>query len=83
MTGVSDLVARAHGAGIAVVPWTLRGENAFLPSHLRRGTDPAALGDAAAEARLLLSLGVDGVISDCPDVAVRVRRELEQAVRAA
>ena len=83
MTGVSDLVARAHGAGIAVVPWTLRGENAFLPSHLRRGTDPAALGDAAAEARLLLSLGVDGVISDCPDVAVRVRQELEQAIRAA
>jgi glycerophosphoryl diester phosphodiesterase len=79
LTGVSDLVARAHRAGLAVLPWTLRGENAFLPLHLRRGTDPAAPGDAATEARLLLSLGVDGVISDCPDIAVGVRAELEQS----
>ena len=77
LTGVSDLVARAHGAGLAVVPWTLRGENAFLPRHLRRGADPGGPGDADGEARLLLALGVDGVITDCPDVAVRVRAELE------
>ena len=77
VTGVSDLVARALGAGLAVVPWTLRGENAFLPAHLRRGTDPAGPGDADGEARLLLALGVDGLITDCPDVAVRVRAELE------
>jgi glycerophosphoryl diester phosphodiesterase len=83
LTGVSDLVARAHGAGLAVVPWTLRGENAYLPRHLRRGTDPAGPGDAAGEARLLLALGVDGLITDCPDVAVRVRAELaEVPVRA-
>jgi glycerophosphoryl diester phosphodiesterase len=79
LTGVSDLVYRAHVAGLAVVPWTLRAENAFLPMHLRRGSDPAALGDAAGEARLLMTLGVDGVIADCPDVAVRVREELEAA----
>jgi glycerophosphoryl diester phosphodiesterase len=79
LAGVSDLVARAHGAGLAVLPWTLRGENAFLPRHLRRGTDPAGIGDAAGEARLLLALGVDGLIADCPDVAVRVREELEEA----
>ncbi len=78
LTGVSDLVARAHQAGLAVVPWTLRGENCYLPQHLRRGTDPGAPGDAAGEARLLLALGVDGLITDCPDVAVRVRSELEQ-----
>ena len=77
VTGVSDLIARAHGAGLAVVPWTLRGENAYLPAHLRRGTDPAGPGDADGEARLLLALGVDGLITDCPDVAVRVRAELE------
>ncbi len=83
VTGVSDLVARAHGAGLSVVPWTLRGENAYLPRHLRRGTDPRAPGDAAGEARLLLALGVDGLITDCPDVAVRVAAELEQVpVRA-
>jgi glycerophosphoryl diester phosphodiesterase len=79
VTEVSDLVGRAHGAGLAVVPWTLRGENVFLPRHLQRGADPAAAGDADGEARLLLALGVDGVITDCPDVAVRVRAELEDA----
>ncbi len=78
-TGVSDLVHRGHEAGLAVVPWTLRGENAFLPRALRRGTDPAASGDADGEARLLLALGVDGLITDCPDVAVRVREELVAA----
>ena len=79
MTGVSDLVGRAHGAGLVVVPWTVRAENAFLPRHLRRGTNPAALGDAAAEVGLLLGLGVDGVITDHPDVAARARRSLVAA----
>jgi len=79
MTGVSDLVGRAHGAGLAVVPWTVRAENAFLPRHLRRGSNPAALGDAAAEVGLLLGLGVDGVITDHPDVAARARRSLVAA----
>ena len=79
MTGISDLVAQAHRAGLAVFPWTLRAENAFLPRHLRRGTDPAALGDAEGEARLLLALGVDGLITDSPDLAVRARAELAAA----
>jgi glycerophosphoryl diester phosphodiesterase len=76
LTGVSDLVHRAHEVGLAVVPWALRGENAFLPQHLRRGSDPAGIGDAEGEARLLLALGVDGLITDCPEVALRVREEL-------
>jgi glycerophosphoryl diester phosphodiesterase len=79
LTGVSDLVHRAHQAGLAVVPWALRGENAFLPQHLRHGSDPTGIGDADAEARLLLALGVDGLITDYPDVAVRVREELAPA----
>jgi glycerophosphoryl diester phosphodiesterase len=79
LTGISDLVAQAHRAGLAVVPWTLRAENAFLPRHLRRGTDPAGLGDAGGEARLLLALGVDGLITDSPDIAVRARAELVPA----
>ena len=77
MVGVSDLVAQAHRAGLTVVPYTVRAENTFLPLHLRRGTDPAARGDVHAEARLLLALGVDGVITDSPEVAVRERAELE------
>ncbi|MGY1620164.1 glycerophosphodiester phosphodiesterase family protein [Geodermatophilus sp. SYSU D00691] len=79
LTGISDLVTQAHRAGLVVVPWTLRAENAFLPRHLRRGSDPAATGDAEGEARLLLALGVDGVITDSPDVAVRARTELVAA----
>jgi glycerophosphoryl diester phosphodiesterase len=34
------------------------------------------MGDADAEARLLLALGVDGLITDHPDVAVRARAQL-------
>ncbi|MGR7024214.1 glycerophosphodiester phosphodiesterase family protein [Geodermatophilus sp. URMC 62] len=78
LTGVSDLVTRAHHAGLFVVPWTLAAENAFLPRHLRIGTDPAATGDARGEARLLLTLRVDGVITDNPDVVTAARAELEQ-----
>ena len=82
LTGISDLVSQAHRAELAVVPWTLRAENACLPRHLRRGSDPAALGDADGEARLLLALGVDGLITDSPDVAVRAREDMA-ALRAA
>ena len=76
MTGVSDLVVRAHRAGLMVVPWTLRPENAYLPRHLRRGADAAAIGDAEGEARLLVALGVDGLITDAPEIALRVRAEM-------
>jgi glycerophosphoryl diester phosphodiesterase len=75
LVGISGLVHEAHRAGLIVLPWTLRAENAYLPRHLRRGTDPAAFGDAAGEARLLLGLGVDGLITDHPDIAVRTREE--------
>jgi glycerophosphoryl diester phosphodiesterase len=76
MTGVSDLVGRAHSAGLWVIPWTVRAENAFLPRHLRRGSDSAGLGDAVSEVGILLGLGVDGLITDHPDVAARARCRL-------
>ncbi|SFK38970.1 glycerophosphodiester phosphodiesterase family protein [Geodermatophilus ruber] len=74
--GVSHLVSDAHRAGLGIYVWTLRPENVFLPRHLRAGTDPAAPGDAESEARLLLALGVDGLITDAPDVAVRARQAI-------
>jgi glycerophosphoryl diester phosphodiesterase len=65
------LVDEAHRAELAVFCWTLRAENHFLPEHLRRGEAPGSLGDAIADALQLLSLGVDGLITDSPDHAVR------------
>jgi glycerophosphoryl diester phosphodiesterase len=74
----TDLVARAHAARLVVHPWTLRAENFFLPPALRRG-DPGAPnylalhGDAIADARAFYALGVDGVITDFPALAVAAR----------
>ena len=63
-------------AGLRICAWTLRPENAFLPLHLRRGADLAGQGDLQTEIRLLFALGIDGVITDSPDAAVRARAEL-------
>ena len=82
LVGVSDLITQAHRAGLTVEPWTLRPENVFLPTHLRRGADPRGLGDAQTEARLLFALGVDGVISDAPETAFRARADLSAAAMA-
>ncbi len=69
----SALVQDAHAAGLLVHPWTVRAENRFLPPKLRRGTSPAAHGDAEAVFRALYAAGVDGVFSDFPGLAVAAR----------
>jgi glycerophosphoryl diester phosphodiesterase len=56
----TDLVERAHRAGLLVHAWTLRADKEFLPAAYK--------GDAAAEFREFKRLGVDGVFSDFPDV---------------
>ena len=76
LPGPAPLVHEAHRAELAVFCWTLRAENAFLPEHLRRGTSPHALGNAIADAMTLLTLGVDGLITDSPDHAVRAVKAL-------
>jgi glycerophosphoryl diester phosphodiesterase len=73
------LVEEAHRAELAVFCWTLRAENHFLPPHLRRGRSPAALGDAIGDALQLLTLGVDGLITDSPDHAVKAVEKLAVA----
>lgn len=70
----TDLVARAHAAGLGVNVWTFRPENRFLPTGLRRGDDPAAHGDLAAELRQFYAQGVDGVFCDFPAAAVAARQ---------
>ena len=67
------LVQDAHGAGLDVVPYTFRNENAFLPLDFRHGTDPAQYGDAFAAYALFWSLGVDGLLSDNADTAREAR----------
>jgi glycerophosphoryl diester phosphodiesterase len=60
----AELVETAHGAGLAVHPYTFRAERRFL-------SDGAP--DLESELRRFYELGVDGVFSDHPDVAVRAR----------
>lgn len=76
----STLVRDAHRLWLTVHAWTVRGENRFLPTNLRWGSAPDALGDMAAEVRALLEAGVDGVITDHPEAALRAARESVSAV---
>ena len=69
----SGLVTAAHGRGLAVHPWTLRRENAFLPPALRNGDDPAAEGQFGKLLGLLEEAGVDGVFTDNAGLAVQLR----------
>jgi glycerophosphoryl diester phosphodiesterase len=63
---MTDLVTRAHRAGLFVHVWTLRADAAFLPAQYA--------GDAAAEVRRFRDLDVDGMFTDHPDVAVGALR---------
>ena len=62
--------ARAHDLGVWT--WTLRAENAFLPSRLRRGTEPAGLGALDVVVREALDLGVEGLVGDQPALVRRL-----------
>jgi glycerophosphoryl diester phosphodiesterase len=57
----TDLVDRAHRAGLLVHVWTVRTEPQFLPAGYK--------GDVRAEFLQLRQLGVDGVFTDFPDAA--------------
>jgi len=68
--GTTDLVDRAHAAGLLAFTWTLRAENRFLARNLRRGTPQRDFGDWLTEFRLILGTGVDGVFADQPDLVL-------------
>ena len=59
----SSLVRDAHRRWLTVHVWTLRAEQTFLPTGL----------DLLAEARAFLAAGVDGLITDNPDVVLAAR----------
>jgi glycerophosphoryl diester phosphodiesterase len=62
----TDLVERAHRLGLLVHVWTVRPEPQFLPAGYQ--------GDVRAEFLQLRKLGVDGVFTDFPDLAVAAYR---------
>lgn len=61
----TSLVADAHALGLFVHAWTFRSEPRRLAADFK--------GDPLAEYRAFYALGVDGVFSDFPDVAVKAR----------
>jgi glycerophosphoryl diester phosphodiesterase len=62
----TDLVARAHAAGLFVHVWTLRRDPQFLPKPYE--------GDAEREFADFAKAGVDGIFTDFPDVGVAALR---------
>jgi glycerophosphoryl diester phosphodiesterase len=84
-----ELVERAHAAGLTVFCWTLRAENKFLVKSLRHGSSARQFGDWMTEFLELMEMGVDGVFTDQPDLAIEARAALtrppslaEQAARS-
>jgi len=59
----TDLVTRAHAAGLLVHIWTIRADKEFLPAGYH--------GRPEAEFEQFRQLGVDGVFTDFPDLATR------------
>jgi glycerophosphoryl diester phosphodiesterase len=70
----TSLIQDAHAAGLKVVSWTFRAENAFLPAELRQGEGIAAHGDLPGQLRQFRDLGVDAVFTDFPGIAVETFR---------
>ena len=62
----TDLVQRAHAAGLLVHIWTIRVDKEFLPAGYH--------GRGEAEYEQFRDLGVDGLFTDFPDVAAKVLR---------
>ncbi|GAB3999226.1 glycerophosphodiester phosphodiesterase family protein [Nocardioides marmoraquaticus] len=82
VVGVGPALERAQAAGLDVLVWTVRHENHWLPLQLRRGTRGRDHGDGEQLVRWLLELGVDGVLTDFPELADGVRRQRRSTARA-
>jgi glycerophosphoryl diester phosphodiesterase len=58
----TSLITNAHNANLQVHVWTFRNEDCFLPSDCQ--------GNPQKEYEIFFSLGIDGVFSDYPDMAL-------------
>jgi glycerophosphoryl diester phosphodiesterase len=76
----AEMIYRSHVAGLTVYSWPVCPENASPALGLQGSF--ADIRGAESSARLVLDLGVDGVITDIPDVAVRVRDERDASLVA-
>jgi glycerophosphoryl diester phosphodiesterase len=77
----TTFVEDAHHAGLVVHPWTFRRENTFLPKDYQQGNPASpefarAMGDAPGEFGRFMRLGIDGLFSDNPDLAVATRETI-------
>lgn len=63
----TDLIVRAHRAGLKVHAYTFRPESQFLPVSYG--------GDPAREYCQFAALGLDGLFTDTPDLALKAFRE--------
>lgn len=66
----TTLVRDAHAQGLVLHPYTARNENTFLPAEYRKGTDPAAYGDAFGAFRAYFEQGIDGIFTDNADTGL-------------
>ncbi len=64
----TSLINEAHAVGLRVHSWTFRDEKQYLA--------PEYNGNSEAEYEQFFQLGIDGVFSDFPDTAVKVRNRL-------
>jgi len=67
----TDLVDRAHAAGLLVHAWTFRNEDSFLPTELK--------GKPQDELQRFLEAGIDGVFADDPAAAIAAVRRLRRS----
>jgi glycerophosphoryl diester phosphodiesterase len=63
----TSLVTDAHLFGLLIHAWTFRNEDVFLPLNLK--------GNPQEEYKIFFQLGIDGVFSDFPDLALTVLKE--------
>lgn len=68
LQSATSLINEAHAVGLRVHSWTFRDEKQYLA--------PEYNGNSEAEYEQFFQLGIDGVFSDFPDTAVKVRNQV-------